>query len=413
VEENYVKYTIATVFALVVAALVSSPLSHAQRSNANPAAPPVKLKVFYYHPPKPQMTAEERDQVISQAALSQTIPLWNYSTVAQDGLTYTGMMVGRSPFAHGHRVTTIPTYLVPVILTFQDSGEVFDPTKFDGCAPASETVIQLIQNSPLIGKVNFTMNGVNVGSAQYLDAFQRAAFWAKVGGTPYHTTFSTNPTVLAPVNVTVPLANGQTDPKGNFSGCKDLGLMDINWWDNQLQTVIFPTLAAEGVGPANFPQFIFDSAVMYDGSVSNCCILGFHNSFSNGGVFQTYSVNSYDNSGAFGGSNTSTMSHELGEWLDDPNGANPVPAWGAEGQVTAGNCQGNLEVGDPLSPGFGTPTNPLSVMNTTTGVTYTLQEMAFYSWFLGSTPSLGAGGKYSDNGTFSGYSKACPPGGTN
>ena len=96
-----------------------------------------------------------------------------------------------------------------------------------------------------------------------------------------------------------------------------------------------------------------------------------------------------------------------------PEVNNIVPAWGAEGQVTAGNCQNNLEVGDPLSPGWSTPTNPILVTNTTTGVQYTLQELAFYSWFLDSNPSLGAGGKYSDNGTFSGYAKPCPAGGTN
>jgi hypothetical protein len=322
-------------------------------------------------------------------------------------------MVGRSPFAHGHRITTIPTYLVPVILTFQDSGDVFDPTIYDGCAPANESVIQLIQNSPLIGKPNFTINGVNVGVGQYLDEFQRANFWTKVAGTPYHTTFSTTPTVLAPVHVTVPIADGVTVSAFNFFGCMDTGTMDIDWWDNEVQTVIMPALAAEGVGPANFPQFIFDSVAEYiGGNPSNCCALGYHNSYSNGGVFQTYSVNEYDNSGAFGG-DTSTMSHEIAEWMDDPTTSNAVPAWGAEGQVTAGNCQANLEVGDPLSPNFGTPTNPFQFINTSTGVTYTLQELAFYSWFLGSKPSLGAGGKYSDNGTFSGYAKACPPGGTN
>ena len=107
------------------------------------------------------------------------------------------------------------------------------------------------------------------------------------------------------------------------------------------------------------------------------------------------------------------MSHEIAEWMDDPTTSNAVPAWGAEGQVPAGSCQGNLEVGDPLSPGFSTTTNPFFFTDTSTGVTYTLQELAFYSWFLGSNPSLGAGGKYSDNGTFSGYAKACPPGGTN
>jgi hypothetical protein len=94
------------------------------------------------------------------------------------------------------------------------------------------------------------------------------------------------------------------------------------------------------------------------------------------------------------------MSHEIAEWLDDPNGSNPVPPWGAEGQVQAGSCQNNLEVGDPLSPGFGTPTNPFSVLMPN-GVTYTLQELAYFSWFYGGA-SLGSGGLYSDNGTFTG-----------
>lgn len=398
---------------LAIAAVIVPLLSHAQQKNAKPSAQPFSRKVLYYHPPKPAMTPEAEALLKSQAAASQTIALWNYSTVAQDGKTYNGTMVGRSPFAHGHRITTIPTFLVPVILTFQDSGDVFNPTVYDGCAAANESVIQLIQNSPLIGKPNFTINGVNVGVGQYLDEFQRASFWAKVGGTPYHTTFSASPTVLAPISITVPTAYGVTISALDFGGCMDTAEMDQSWWDNEVQTVIIPQLAAEGVGPANFPQIILDSVAEYlNGTPSQCCALGYHNSYSNGGVFQTYSVNEYDNSGAFGG-DTSVMSHEIAEWMDDPNGSNAVPPWGAEGQVAPGQCQGNLEVGDPLSPGFSTPTAPLTFTNTGTGVSYTLQELAFYSWFLGSKPSLGAGGLYSDNGTFKGYSKACPAGGTN
>jgi hypothetical protein len=408
-----VKIRIAIVLALAMAALVNSPYGRAQQRNAKPSNAPFKHTVLHYHPAHEPLTSEAMDLVKSQAASGQTIPLWSYSTVAQDGQTYTGQMVGRSPFAHGHRATTIPTYLVPVILTFEDSGDVFDPTTYDGCAPANQSVIELIQKSPLITPQNFTMNGENIGSAQYLDAFQRANFWSLVHGTPYHTVFSTAPTVLAPVRVTVPIANGQTISSLNFNGCMDVGIMDSDWWDNQVQTVILPSLAAEGVGPANFPQLILDSVGQYmNGDPSQCCALGYHNYFATGGIFQTYSVNQFDDSGAFGG-DTSTMSHEIAEWMDDPATNNLVPAWGAEGQVTAGNCQNNLETGDPLSPGFSTPTKPFSVTDTTTNVTYTLQELAFYSWFLGSNPSLGAGGKYSDNGTFTGYAKACPAGGTN
>ena len=406
------KIRFATLLALLIGATVSSPVTHAQQRNAKPSPTPFTPTVLSYHP-KESVTPEVMDLVRSQAAAAQTIPLWSYSTVGQDGQAYTGAMVGRSPFAHGHRTTTIPTFLVPVILRFQDSGDVFDPTIYDGCAVSNESVIQLIKNSPLISPQNFTMNGVDVGVGQYLDEFQRANFWSEVGGTPYHTTFSTNPTVLSPVYVTVPIGYGGTVSFFSFSGCKDFGLMDIDWWDYELQTVIMPALAAEGVGPENFPQFIFDSVAEYPNhDPSQCCVLGYHSAFMNGGVFQTYSVNGYDTSGAFLG-DTAIMSHEIAEWMDDPTGQNAVPAWGAEGQVPAGKCQDNLEVGDPLSRNPITPTNPFFITNTSTGVTYTLQELAFYSWFLGSKPSLGAGGKYSNNGTFSGYAKACPPGGTN
>ena len=101
----------------------------------------------------------------------------------------------------------------------------------------------------------------------------------------------------------------------------------------------------------------------------------------------------------------SVASHEIAEWFDDPLGTNPTPAWGNIGQVSG--CQGNLEVGDPLS---GTLMPGISL----NGKTYHMQEQAFFSWFFNSsgTASLGAGGKFSSNGKFTGPSKACPPGGT-
>ena len=98
------------------------------------------------------------------------------------------------------------------------------------------------------------------------------------------------------------------------------------------------------------------------------------------------------------------MSHEVAEWMDDPNTSNPVPPWGGEGQVPSPNCQANLEVGDPLT---GTDVSPVTLG----GFAYTLQELAFFSWFYGG-PSLGSGGNYSNNGKFTGFAIACPPGGT-
>lgn len=382
---------------------VCAPALFAQKTKT--IGKPEERKIIYIVPPR--RTPAELATIRNQSASGSTIALWNYNFRAYDGNIYSGEMVGRNPLFHGHRMTTIPTYVIPVIFTFDDTGEVFDPTTPDGClfdnSNNSISVDTAVLNSPIFQNSDFVMNGVDVGSTQYLDAFERANFWVGAAGTPYHTVFSTTPTVLAPINVEVSLANGFT----NFGVCRDIGEMDQAWWDNLLQTTIIPSLAAQGVGPTSFPQFIFDSVAMT--IQGNCCALGYHGNMLNGGVFQTYSANDFDTSGAFGGDNTSTMSHEVAEWMDDPAGSNAVPAWGAEGQVTAGNCQNNLEVGDPLSPGFSTPTNPFSV--TLNNFTYTLQELAFFSWFYGGS-SLGAGGKYSDNGTFRGYAKACPPGGT-
>jgi hypothetical protein len=131
-------------------------------------------------------------------------------------------------------------------------------------------------------------------------------------------------------------------------------------------------------------------------------VLGYHGAFNNprfGSVLQTYSPTDMELSGAFGGlTDTSVAAHEVAEWIDDPTGGNPTPAWGHTGQVSG--CQGNLEVGDPLT-GTNMPVVTLG------GFGYHLQELAFFSWFYHQSPSWGAGGKYSDNGTFTTFAAPC------
>ncbi len=341
----------------------------------------------------------DRETIESQSATGATIPFWHYNVVSPlDGSTYQGTMVGRNAFFNGHRSTVIPTDIIPVKLTFADTGTLFDPTVVDSCV--GDSVVNLLNQSPIFQNVDYVMNGADVGSTQYTDAFQRSNFWSKVAGTPYHTLFGTK--VLPAINVTVPIANGSTSTNF-FSGCA-YGTMDINWWDAYVQNTLIPQLASQGVTPAVFPIFLFDSVFEYDADPSQCCILGYHNSYAPNNILQTYSISSYDTSGAFGG-DVSVSSHELAEWMDDPDTSNPTPSWGHVGQVTG--CQANLEVGDPLSPGGNSPTNPFTV-TMSNGVTYTLQELAYFSWFFRQPSSLGAGGLYSNNGTFtSGQPSVC------
>jgi hypothetical protein len=170
--------------------------------------------------------------------------------------------------------------------------------------------------------------------------------------------------------------------------------MDINWWQPYVETNVIPTLKT--VNPTIVPIFLFYNVVMAQGSTSltgsSCCILGYHSAF--GTPVQTYSVADFDATTSFGPASSaiSAMSHEVAEWMDDPLGTNPTPAWGHVGQATA--CQNDLEVGDPLSGTF----FPSLVMSN--GVTYTPQELAFFSWFYRQSPSIGVKGWYSGNGTF-------------
>jgi hypothetical protein len=240
------------------------------------------------------------------------------------------------------------------------------------------------------------MNGVDVGTTQYVDAFQRASFWANVGGTPYHTMLSGTPIVTAVQNVSVPLGDAE---ESIATGCRKFGAVELSWWDpsllgglgqGEVGTLLANVAASNGVGPSDFTIFIFNSVLL---SISSTPVAtGYHNAFFTGGgsgPMQTYAVTDFDTSGLIGG-DIETLSHEVGEWMDDPLGTNPTPLWGHVGQVTG--CQDNLEVGDPLT-GADFPTVTLGTF------TYHPQEMAFFSWFFGS-PSLGAGGKFSNNATF-------------
>ena len=324
-----------------------------------------------------------------QAAAGATIPLWNYSVVSRlDHLTYTGQMVGRSPFYHGFRSTRIQSFLIPVRFVFSD-GTVLDPTVSNACLAA--TTLSVVQNSPIFQTTDWVMNGVDVGTAQYIDGFQRANFWSKVSvaGNSYHNSLAL--TTLAKISVTVPAVDG-----GTTSFFCNEGQIDINWWDALVENTILPSLVSKGVGPTSVPIFLFDSVEMCD--TSGCGILGYHNAFTPGGVLQTYSVSDFDNSGFYGG-DISILAHEVGEWMDDPITTNPTPAWGNIGQVAG--CQNNLEVGDPLTGTF-FPSVTLS------NFTYDPQELVFFSWFFRQSPSIGAGGAFSNNGSFNTSPPTCP-----
>jgi hypothetical protein len=337
---------------------------------------------------------------------------FNYSITASAALgggLYTGTILGRNPTANGKTTTAIPTQIVPLVITINDGSTMvtYDPTAADACVPGSPTDVSVITGSPLFTNNTWTMNGVNVGTTQYIDANQRAQFWSKVQGTAYHVIL--NETTLGPQALSFTgAANGFNFSTGLCGGF--LGIVNINTMDSIIQGLITGPLATM-VNAGTFPIFLTKEVVESETgvSLSGCCILGYHSAFFVGLNTQVYSVFSVDGSSVFGPGYTDTISHELGEAINDPTTNNSTPSWGNVGQVS-GSCQNNLEDGDPLSAGFGTPTNPFSVLGGN-GLTYSVQELAYYSWFFGSTAlGVGTGGKYSNNGSFSLTAVLCPPG---
>ena len=372
--------------------------------------------------PRRQPAPSWRDLAIASAGI-EPVPTWNYGysyvhSADKGSGSYSGTIVGRSPFDRVKTTTTIPVQIVPLVITIGDgtTTHTYDPTAVDPCVTGANgpyTDVGVITGSPIFQKTDWTMNGVSVGKTQYLDAFQRAQFWPLVRGTNYHLIL--DPTVLPAQSLT--FSGGTSSGSGTnydtaalFGGCGYLGVLNINDLDLAIQDLITGPLAGM-VNVGTVPIFLLRNVVTATSGQSlytDCCVLGYHSAYNVGPNLQLYSPFSLITSGIFpGADDVSILSHEMGELINDPSGNNPTPPWGNIGQ-TLGFCQTNFEVGDPLSPGFGTPTNPFVVDGN--GLTYHMQELAFISWFYGGPP--GAGGKYSNNGSFSGDANPCPPGGT-
>ena len=338
-------------------------------------------------------------KILQDSIAGAGLKIWSYSikstrTGPDNGKTFRGVMVGSSPLStSGTKTTTV--YVVPLVLHI--AGDTFSPTVADNSCLGGRVPLTVLKRSPMVMNHAFTLNGVNVGTTQYPDAFQRTNFWKKVsanGGT-YHNKLSY--LSLPAISITPGSGHSVLYRAGGTSCIPRYGGVEFHWFDNLITKTIIPSLKSRGVGPTNLPVFMLYNATMYNTNPTSCCIGGYHGAF--GSPAQTYSPFQFDTVGflGVGAQDTDIMAHEVNEWQDDPLGTNQTPPWGKVGQVSG--CQHNLEVGDPL-----TGRNIHSV--TMNGFTYHLQELAFFSWFFG-PPSIAAGGKFSDNGTFSSAQAAC------
>ena len=286
-------------------------------------------------------------------AASTPLQTWN-SSFTYNGTNYSYNMVGVTPSAG--TTATVSTFIIPIKIVISN-GATYDPqTKLSN----GNTVVQNTVASPIFSTaVDFTSGGVNLGSSQYIDAFQRANFGGSVSN-PSHLVLG-GPTVLPEVTLNVPRHYGSN---GNVFGFT-AGLVDINYFDSQLHTLL-TNLASSGVGPNTFPIFItYD---VYLTQNRSCCIGGYHSSTGSSTAPQSYAHATYvSHVGAFS-QDVSALSHEVGEWADDPLVVN----------INGNNTPcGTLEVGDPLenNANFG------DYQYTANGFTYNLQDLTTLPYF--------------------------------
>jgi hypothetical protein len=317
--------------------------------------------------PARPMYAHLKPNLRADAGITPATPLttWN-GTFVYKTKTYKYNMVGTVPTSGTS--TTIPVFIIPVKLQYVTTKgtQSFSPqVKLSN----GQTAIQNIVASPIFQTgVDFTSNGIDLGSTQYIDAFQRGNFWSEVSlATGYHLLLGT-PKVQPTLTLTVPTADGKV---GTEFGVR-VGLADINWFDAQLQAYITKTTA---IVPNSLPIFVTYDAYLTEGG--GCCVGGYHNSYGSVSAPQAYAHFTYINHpGAFS-QDVSALSHETAEWADDPLVVN-----------TSGNqvsC-GILEVGDP-EEGF---TNYGGFPYTLNGFTYNLQDLTYLPYF-GAPTSTSAG----------------------
>jgi hypothetical protein len=315
------------------------------------------------HPMYARMTPNLHEEVGTPATPLTT---WNGSFV-YGGHTYKYNMVGTAPSTGAS--TTVPVFIIPIALVYKKG------TTTTTFSPAhkltnGKTVVANTIASPIFQNMDWKAgDGVtDLGTTQYEDAFQRGNFWGQVSSaTGYHVLLGT-PKVEPLQKITVPAVDGSVATE---FGVK-VGLADINWFDLQLQAIMTKITAIQ---PNTLPIFITYDVYLTSGS---CCIGGYHNSFGSTAAPQAYAHFTYIDHPVFA-QDVSALSHEAGEWLDDPlvvnvNG-NPVLC-------------GILEVGDP-EEGFA---NYGAFPYTLGGFTYNLQDLTYLEYF-GAPTTTSVGGE--------------------
>jgi hypothetical protein len=268
---------------------------------------------------------------------------WHGSFVDRLGHTVNYTMAGTDP-ATNNAPTSIPVVIIPLRMVYRTATgtTVFDPNAHVVTGTTSN-VTDMTKSSPVFtSTVQWISAHQNLGATQYIDAYQRGNFWKYVQtNRNYHVLL--NPiTVANEQTIVVDPADGGTEIN-RFTKRGTIGTMEINPFDAQLNVFMSRIRA---VKPSVFPLFL--SYNVYLTQFGGCCIGGYHSDTFPSHRSQTYGYATFVDDPAptradkqpFS-EDISAVSHEVGEWMDDPFVDNAVPD-------CDDNTGGSLENGDPL-----------------------------------------------------------------
>jgi hypothetical protein len=348
--------------------------------------------------------SHEPDGTISASSFS--VPRWSGS-FTYAGKTYPFTMVGADPAA-GHASISVKTAIVPIDLDFRAG--------LKGKLRGSERVEATLA-SPIYRPTDFsTLRNAYVPEygflgdqagppvvTQYGNAVQKAMFWKTGGSNAEYDVTLAGPKVYPVQLLDVPAKQGY-DLVGAVSG-RHYGLVEREWFSKSVQQL----LRTLDIPADTLAIFITDSAFLYVGDPSACCLIGYHGvtkiDAKGKKPVNTYLYAAYSDVGIFRSpklADVHALSHEVSEWYADPFLNNVAPSWSSP-TAPAYGCVDLIETGDPVV-GHGFDATPVGG-----SVTYHPEDEAFYSWFAREQPSRGFGGRYTllQNPWFTAVSQSC------
>ena len=323
-------------------------------------------------------------------------------------------MVGDPP--ESNHATHIHAPIIPVTVQLLDaSGNVaHDPTS--GAAlimTVTPGIKDAVIHSPMFESDKYTS-----GRGQFTDQLQRASFWNRFHHNDHDWDSDDDHgwhTLLRPdlrTTRTMSIANGNYFYATNDDGsCCLFLLVEGNAFSNALFPPTFPVDNTTVIGAAelagdmttrDLTTFLFNNVYLYNGDLSNCCVLGFHEydfepgTAKNGNLPRLYVMDysSWISPGLFGGGfeDITALSHEVSETFNDPFVNNATPWWLSLDPFTGGGlCQNNLETGDVIEVLSNNTVYPIAHHNRT----YHPQNEAMFPWFAFQSPSTARLGAYS------------------